>query len=130
MAQRVAWTAIVALFAVLLVLAPAKIIREQTESDEPVAVAPAEGGGEKQATGTVVTMEALRFRPATVVVDKGATVRFENKDVAPHTVTAKDGTVDSGTLNSGQTFDLVVEEPFDYVCTIHPSMRATIELSG
>jgi plastocyanin len=130
-AQRVIWTAIVALFAVLLVLAPAKIVREQNEADEALEAEPAAATkGGKAATGTLVTMESLKFVPGTLVVDKGATVRFENKDLAPHTVTAKDGTVDSGTLNPGQTFELVVAEPFDYVCTIHPSMRASIELSG
>ena len=133
MAQRVAWTAIVGLFALLLVLAPAKIVREQREADEPLDTEPAAatgGNGKQAATGTLVTMESLKFVPATLVVDKGASVRFENKDLSPHTVTAKDGSVDSGTLNPGQSFDLVVEEPFDYVCTIHPSMRASVELSG
>jgi plastocyanin len=133
-AQRVVWTAIVGFFALLAVLAPAKIIREQNRNDEPVAEQPtaasAASGTKKVATGTQVTMEGLKFRPGDLVVDKGATVRFENKDVAPHTVTAKDGSSDSGVLNPGQTFELVVDEPFDYVCTIHPSMKASIELSG
>lgn len=129
MAQRVVWTAIVGLFALLFVLAPAKIIREQSRNDELLASEPA-GAETKQTTGTLVTMESLKFRPATLVVDKGATARFENKDVAPHTVTAADGSTDSGVINPGQSFDLVVDEPFDYVCTIHPSMKATVELSG
>lgn len=75
-------------------------------------------------------MESIKFRPATLVVDKGATVRFDNKDVAPHTVTATDGSTDSGVINPGQSFEVSVEKPFDYVCTIHPSMKASIELSG
>jgi plastocyanin len=128
----VIWTAIVGVFALLLVLAPAKIIREQTE-DDPLDAEPAAAtapGQKKAATGTEVTMAGLKFQPAELVVDRGATVRFDNKDVAPHTVTAKDGSTDSGVLNPGQTFELTVEEPFEYVCTIHPSMRASIELTG
>ena len=130
MAQRVVWTVIVAVFALLFVLAPAKIIREQNRNDEALESEPAAAAGAKQATGTQVTMESIRFRPATLVVDKGATVRFENKDVAPHTVTAADGSTDSGVINPGQSFELAVEKPYDYVCTIHPSMKASIELSG
>jgi plastocyanin len=132
-AQRVIWIVIVAFLALLAVLAPAKIIREQNRNDEPVeeraAGAPADAP--KQASGdTQVTMEGLTFKPGELVVAKGATVRFENRDVAPHTVTAKDGAVDSGVLNPGQSFEVVVQKSFDYVCTIHPSMKASIELSG
>jgi plastocyanin len=137
-AQRVVWTVIVAFFALLFVLAPAKIIREQNRSDEPLEEQPAStseaepaGDAEPAGTaGTLVTMEGLKFQPTRLIVDKGATVRFENKDVAPHTVTASDGPIDSGVLNPGQSFETVVDEPFDYVCTIHPSMKASIELSG
>jgi plastocyanin len=135
-AQRVVWTIIVALFALLAVLAPAKIIREKTRDDEPTdtSAQPAAAGAVKQAKGvtggTLVTMEGLKFGPKTLVVNKGATVSFENKDIAPHTVTTKDGAVDSGTLSPGQSFQLVVDKPFDYFCTIHPSMKASIELSG
>jgi plastocyanin len=126
---------IVALFALLLVLAPAKIIREQNRSDEPLEEQPtatdtATEAGPAGTAGTLVTMEGLKFEPVRLIVAKGATVRFENKDVAPHTVTASGGPVDSGVLNPGQTFEAVVNDPFDYVCTIHPSMKASIELSG
>jgi plastocyanin len=137
MAQRVIWTAIVGLFALLAVLAPAKIIRQQNRNDdaveEPAQATPAAAGqpaAKKAATGTLVTMQGLKFGPKTLVVNKGDTVRFDNKDLAPHTVTSKDPVIDSGTLNPGQSFQLVVNKPFDYFCTIHPSMKASIELSG
>ena len=138
MTQRAVWTVIVAFFALLFVLAPAKIIREQSRSDEPLdeqpaSTAEAEPAGETEPAGTpgtLVTMEGLKFKPVRLIVAKGATVRFENKDIAPHTVTASGGPVDSGVLNPGQSFETVVDEPFDYVCTIHPSMKASIELSG
>jgi plastocyanin len=128
------WTAIVGLFALLFVLAPAKIIREQNRANEPLDEQPAAAASEPDAPpatkGTLVTMEGLEFGPARLAVDRGATVRFENKDVAPHTVTASGGGVDSGVLSPGQSFEAVVDEPFDYVCTIHPSMKASIELTG
>jgi plastocyanin len=130
-AQRAVWTAIVAFFALLAVLAPAKIIREQNRGDEPAEEQAAKAPATKQASGgTRVTMEALKFTPADLIVPRGATVRFENKDVAPHTVTAKNGDADSGVLDPGQSYEVVVQAPFDYVCTIHPSMKASIELSG
>jgi plastocyanin len=136
MAQRVVWGVIVAFFAYLAVAAPVKIIRERNEADDTEAAAASsaddEGAGEPvEATlPPLVTMEGLKFTPDDLVVDRGATMRFENKDVAPHTVTQRGGDIDSGVLDPGQSFSLTVEEPFEYVCTIHPSMRAEIRLSG
>ena len=134
MAQRVVWAVIVAFFAYLLVAAPAKIIRERNEAndaEEAAATSEADGGAPAEATEPpLVTMEGLKFNPADLVVDRGATVRFDNKDVAPHTVTQQGGGTDSGVIDPGQSFSVAVEEPFEYVCTIHPSMRAEIRLSG
>jgi plastocyanin len=81
------------------------------------------------ADAPLVVMQNIKFQPATLVVKRGATVRFDNKDVAPHTVTVT-GVSDSGIIAPGGTYSLTVTKAFDYVCTIHPSMKATIDLSG
>ena len=116
--KRLAWGCVVAGFATLAILAPVVIIKENT------------GGEAKAGTGDVVTMARIAFSPTTLTVRRGTEVLFDNQDVAPHTVTSGDGRVDSGVINPGKSFRLVIEEPFEYTCSIHPSMSAAIELSG
>jgi plastocyanin len=84
------------------------------------ASAPAAGG-----TATVA-MAGLKFSPATLSVRKGTTVVFDNDDVAPHTITSQGDTIDSGVLNPGKSFSLVVTAGFKYRCTIHPFMTASV----
>jgi plastocyanin len=75
-------------------------------------------------------MAGLKFAPDALVVPRGTTVLFDNNDVAPHTVTSQDGSIDSGILRPGATFSLVVNTRFEYFCAIHPSMEASIEIEG
>ena len=51
-------------------------------------------GGAKPVTHTV-TIDATRYQPARLVVHAGDTVVWVNKDVIPHTATAKGGGFDS-----------------------------------
>jgi plastocyanin len=75
-------------------------------------------------------MEGLKFAPATLTVPKGTTVLFDNQDVAPHTVTSDEAGVDSGVIGPGKSFELEVDRSFEYVCSIHPSMRAKINVGA
>jgi plastocyanin len=111
---------IIALFATLAVAAPIKIVAKR----EPKATS---AGAAKGAT---IKMAGLKFSPATLNVRRGTEVLFDNDDIAPHTVTADSGPTDSGTLSPGKSFRFVVNERFVYHCSIHPSMKATIELLG
>ena len=52
-----------------------------------------------------VDIEPWGFWRAHVPVEPGTTVRWINLDDKPHTVTADDGSFDSGVLESGQFFD-------------------------
>lgn len=49
----------------------------------------------------------------------------------PHTVTADDGSFDSGTVEPGQTFSFTIEGngAVTYACRIHPEMTGTIVVS-
>ena len=125
--RRLLWVGVVVVFLVLAVAGPAAMVRENRPAEQAQAAA-AGGGGAVAAP--VVRMENIAFVPATLTVDRGTEVLFENKDVAPHTVTAQAARIDSGTLGPGKSFRLVVNQPLDYVCTIHPSMTAKILLSG
>ncbi len=74
-----------------------------------------------------IAIKNFAFSPATLVVKPGTTVSWVNEDPAPHTATSE-GNFDSGTLGKGQTFSRTFNEAgaFDYICTIHPSMKGRI----
>lgn len=87
----------------------------------------AAGGGE---TATI-TIADFSFGEIPAV-SVGDTVVVENTDGAGHTWTARDGTFDSGTLGSGDTFEFTFTEAgeYDFFCQIHPSMTGTIAVEG
>jgi plastocyanin len=78
----------------------------------------------------VVEMTGSTFAPNAVDVKVGETVSFVNKDEIAHTATA-DGTFDSGTMESGATFDFVAKKAgtISYVCVFHPGMAGTLNVS-
>jgi plastocyanin len=80
------------------------------------------------ADSATVTVSQMRFGPNRVVVKKGATVTWNFQDGMPHTVTAVDGSFDSGRLGSGGRFSHTFDQPgtFAYYCTLHPSMRGEV----
>ena len=53
---------------------------------------------------------------------------FVNEDDAPHTATATSGEFDTAELGTGDTGTIVVDDTgtFEYICSIHPSMKGTI----
>jgi len=118
--KRLIWTAIVIAFALMAVTGPYKMVRQR-----PGAV----GAAEISST-PIVSMAGLAFAPGDLTVANGAEVLFDNNDVAPHTVTSDDGSIDSGTLNPGKAFSLLVNGPVEYHCEIHPSMTGKILING
>ena len=58
----------------------------------------------------------------------GQTVDWLNDDGEAHTVSALDGSFNSGIMNSGDAFSETFETPgtFDYICAIHPTMTGTV----
>jgi plastocyanin len=68
------------------------------------------------------------FRPTESVVAVGTTVAWTVTQQSPHTVTASDGSFDSGILDVGGRFQHTFLEPgtFAYACRLHPEMQATI----
>jgi plastocyanin len=78
--------------------------------------------------GAAVTIAGFAFKPASIEVTVGTTVTWTNEDPAPHTVTATDGSFDSGTIASGATFSQVFDAvgTFEYACAIHPTMTGSV----
>jgi plastocyanin len=88
-------------------------------------------GGSRQTPGvqgTPVSMQNIAYQPAHIQVRVGTTVTWTNRDSVPHSVTFKNGMKDSGLLSQGQVFSSTFRTPrtYQYFCTIHPSMIATI----
>jgi plastocyanin len=81
---------------------------------------------------TSVSIHDFSFDPGTITIAAGTTVTWTNNDTATHTVTADDGSFDSGNIATGQTFSMTFNTPgtFTYHCAIHPNMTASIVVTG
>jgi tyrosinase len=84
-----------------------------------------------QTPEAMVEIGDLFFAPDMLEVDSGTTVTWTNNGVLPHTVTADDGSFDSGQLDSGATFSQTFSTAgtFAYHCEFHDEMVATVMVS-
>jgi plastocyanin len=75
-----------------------------------------------------VTIVDFDYAPAIIEVPAGTTVRWTNRGVAPHTVTARDGSFDSGFLSTGDgyAYRFTAEGTVEYLCSIHPAMVGVV----
>jgi plastocyanin len=74
-----------------------------------------------------VTIVDFAFKPGAVIVKAGTSVTWTNQG-RPHTVTADDGSFDSGRIAAGATFSMTFKKAgtYAYHCAIHPSMVAQV----
>jgi plastocyanin len=88
--------------------------------------APVLAASPKSITHTIV-MDVMTFSPASLAVNKGDKVVWINKDMFPHTATAK-GAFDSGVLqpHAKWTYTANKRGEFAYVCTLHPTMKGAL----
>ncbi len=116
-----------------LVVAGATTVVAQDPSASPAAdvevmASPIADGG--QPDGMVPTeVEILDFTfPADIMVEAGSSIVWQNADPISHTVTATDGSFDSGRIEPATTFELAFDEAgvFAYSCLFHPAMTGTI----
>ena len=91
------------------------------------------GSAFAQDAGPTVDMSNLAFKPAIIHVPAGQSVTWTNSDPFQHTVTADDGSFDSGLIDAGATFSQEFDTPgvFQYFCQPHGSaglkgMAATV----
>lgn len=82
------------------------------------------GGGALPAT---VEISDRAFTPATITVATGGTVTWKNVS-REHTVTAGNGSFDSGVIDAGQQFSHAFTKPgtVEYLCLIHTEMKGTV----
>jgi len=77
-------------------------------------------------------MKAISFQPAELTVHPGETVEWKNEDFVAHTVTANDGSFDSGLIPPGGTWKMTVKNagPLEYHCRPHPNMTAKLVMAS
>jgi plastocyanin len=96
----------------------------------PPPGAPADATPSNVATGPVTRagMRGMAFTPARIEIDKGGTVEWTNNDPLAHTVTAADGSFDSGMIQPGARWSRTFTESgtYDFNCTPHPFMKGVV----
>ncbi len=72
------------------------------------------------------------FTPGTVTVREGTRISWANTGALPHTVTDRAGRFNSGLLGSGESYGHTFSAAgtYDYYCTLHPEMTATVLVVG
>jgi plastocyanin len=77
-----------------------------------------------------IDIQDFAYAPTELRVEAGTEIVWINRDPVSHTVTAEDGSFDSGEIASGETFSIRIEEggPVVYACRIHPDMTGTIQV--
>jgi plastocyanin len=78
----------------------------------------------------VVEIGDFAFAPGGLEVGSGSEVTWRNVDPTAHTVTARDGSFDSRTIDPGSSFSTAFERSgtFRYFCQIHPTMQGTVRV--
>jgi len=79
----------------------------------------------------VVEIRGFKFVPQRPALAPGDIVVWINKDIVPHTVTAKDGSWDSDLIEVGKQWTTKITRGMatDYFCAYHPMMKAGFSVS-
>ena len=100
-----------------------------TAAKQGTASAPASssGGGEVE-----IKLQNIAFDPKDVTVKVGQKVKWSNEDSVDHNVVANSGaTFKSKNFGNGASFEFTPDKPgtIKYVCTIHPGMAGTLNVT-
>jgi plastocyanin len=127
------------LFAVVALVAAGCGSSNNSSSSSSASSAPATttgststSGGTAAPSGKTVTidMKNIQFNPKDVTVKVGETVKWVNQDSVPHNVNG--GPLHSPTFSKGGSFTYKATKAgkISYVCTIHPGMTATLNVTS
>jgi plastocyanin len=95
-------------------------------SEQPAASGECPGGA------VVIRMVDIKFDPEDASARAGQEICWPNEDEIEHNAVAESGaTFESELYGKGETFTTTVDEPgtVEYVCTVHPGMTGTIEVT-
>jgi plastocyanin len=72
------------------------------------------------------------YIPNPDTVSANSKVTWSNKDIAPHTATATDGSFDTGIINVGSLGSAIAKAQgtIPYRCTIHPWMNGMLQVTS
>jgi plastocyanin len=89
---------------------------------------PSSSGGAVTAGANAVVIKDFAFNPEKLTVTAGSTLKVTNDDGAAHTLTARDGSFNTGDLSGGKATMVSLEKTgtFAYYCKIHDYMTGTL----
>jgi plastocyanin len=89
----------------------------------------ASGAASGIAAKHTVEIDGSTYKPATIVVKKGDSVTWVNKEPFPHTATAA-GKFDSKSIaaNGKWTWRANAAGEYAYICTLHPNMKGVVKV--
>ena len=78
----------------------------------------------------VVEIRNFEFSPRELTVAPGDTVTWINRDIVPHTATAREGGWDSDSVETNDRWRMTIREgqDEDYFCRFHPSMVGRLRI--
>jgi plastocyanin len=84
----------------------------------------------ERAPSKTIAIDGTSFQPREVTVAVNDAVEWVNRDPFPHNVTSKTGNFQSGNLlpDGKWQFRPTSRGTFEYVCTLHPGMRAVLRV--
>ncbi len=85
--------------------------------------------GEAMAASEVeVEIKNFAFSPKTITIKKGTTVTWTNQDTVKHDAASDDGKFKTELMGQGESQSVTFDEvgTYNYHCTPHPNMKATI----
>ncbi len=98
----------------------------------PSASASGKAGATAVVRGNRTTLKIANyaFVPATLTVRVGTRITVTNADQTAHTVTARSGAFDSGTVDGGKSKSFTVTKPgvYPYYCQFHAFMNGTLKV--
>jgi plastocyanin len=79
----------------------------------------------------IVEIKQMQFQPSELVVQKGDTIVWVNRDIVAHDVTEESTKAwASSSLATGQSWNRVFTESANYYCAIHQVMKGKIVVQG
>jgi len=99
------------------------------------APAPGAATTPSPAAGNTVRIQNFAFDPTSLTVMTGTTVTWVNEDSVPHTVVSGEGdpaVFSSAPIPAGGSYTFTFTAPgtYQYICSIHPSMKGTVIVQG
>ena len=113
----------------------ANIQQQQLPSSSPPTPSSSPSSASKSITipqGAAEQQVKTYYIPNPNTVSANSKVTWNNKDNAPHTATATDGSFDTGIINVGSSGSAIVKAQgtVPYHCTIHPWMNGTLQVTS